>query len=119
MAMVKEADRRTAPRMTLDAAAIIRFESMGSDMRSRVVNASRNGVLLAMPAPRPVGTRMHVTVRIGEPPLEIKLLGIVVHVADNPTAPPGFTTQVGVFLTKTGPEWEALCQQLADPARTG
>ena len=62
-----------APRMALDAAAIIRFDSVGGDMRSRVINASRNGVLLAMPAARPVGTRMHVTVRIGEPPMEIKL----------------------------------------------
>ena len=75
--------------MSLDAAAIIRFESVGGDSRSRIINASRNGVLLAMPAARPVGTRMHVTVRIGEPPMEIKLHGIVAHVAENPDAAPG------------------------------
>ena len=116
MSSAKEADRRGAPRMALDAAAIIRFESVGGDMRSRIINASRNGVLLAMPAARPVGTRMHVTVRIGEPPVEIKLHGIVVHVAENPDAAPGFTTQVGVFLTDAGPEWETLCRRLADAA---
>jgi hypothetical protein len=114
MSTVKESDRRGAPRMALDAAAIIRFDSVGGDLRSRVINASRNGVLLAMPASRPVGTRMHVTVRIGDPPMEIKLHGIVAHVAENPGAPPGFTTQVGVFLTNSGPEWENLCRRLAE-----
>jgi hypothetical protein len=115
MSSAKETDRRGAPRMSLDAAAIIRFDSVGGDLRSRVINASRNGVLLAMPAARPVGTRMHVTVRIGDPPMEIKLHGIVAHVAENPNAAPGFTTQVGVFLTETGPEWETLCRRLATP----
>ena len=112
---VKGAERRSAPRMALDAAAIIRFETVGPEVRSRIINASRNGVLLAMPAPRPVGTRIHLTVRIGEPPADIKLEGIVVHVADNPAASaPGFATQVGVFLTSAGPQWEGLCRRLAE-----
>jgi hypothetical protein len=114
MSSGKEADRRTAPRMSLDAAAIIRFDAVGGGLRSRVINASRNGVLLAMPASRPVGTRMHGTVRIGDPPLEIKLHGIVAHVAEYPHAAPGVTTQVGVFLTDTGPEWDTLCRRLAE-----
>jgi hypothetical protein len=110
---VKGADRRSAPRMALDAAAVIRFETMGPEVRSRIINASRNGVLLAMPAPRPVGTRIHLTVRIGEPPADIRLEGIVVHVADNPAnATPGFGTQVGVFLTSAGDQWEGLCRRL-------
>ena len=114
---VKVADRRSAPRMALDAAAVIRFETVGPEVRSRIINASRNGVLLAMPAPRPVGTRIHLTVRIGEPPADIKLEGIVVHVADNPSnAAPGFGTQVGVFLTSAGAEWEGLCRRLAETA---
>jgi hypothetical protein len=102
--------------MSLDAAAVIRFETVGPETRSRIINASRNGVLLAMPAPRPVGTRIHLTVRIGDPPADIRLEGIVVHVADNPEAPSGFGTQVGVFLTLAGPEWEALCRRLAEAA---
>jgi PilZ domain len=112
---VKGVERRSAPRMALDAAAVIRFETVGPDVRSRIINASRNGVLLAMPAPRPVGTRMHLTVRIGDPPADIKLEGIVVHVASNgASAAPGFGTQVGVFLTSVGPEWEGLCRRLAE-----
>src|SRR5689334_6094803 len=105
-----EVERRSAPRMALDAAAIIRFESVGPELRSRVINASRNGILLAMPAPRPVGTRMHITVRIGEPAMEIKLHGIVAHVAENPGGQPGFTTVVGLYLTEAGVEWENLCR---------
>ena len=100
--------------MALDAAAIIRFGTVGPELRSRVLNASRNGILLAMPEPRPVGTRMHITVRIGEPAMEIKLTGIVAHVADNPTGQPGFTTLVGLYLTEAGAEWEALCRRLAE-----
>ena len=50
--------------------------------------------------------------------MEIKLHGIVAHVAENPDAAPGFTTQVGVFLTDTGPEWETLCRRLAAPSAT-
>lgn len=111
---VKGADRRSAPRMALDAAAVIRFETVSPEVRSRIINASRNGVLLAMPAPRPVGTKMHLTVRIGEPPADIRLEGIVVHVAENPAAPVGFTTQVGVFLSSAGVEWENLCRRLAE-----
>jgi hypothetical protein len=113
MAMVTEADRRAAPRMNLDAAAIIRLETAGGpDIRSRIINASVNGVLLAMPAPRPVGTRIHLIVRIGDPHSEIKLTGIVAHVAENPGAAPGFTSQVGIFLTDTGPDWVALCRRI-------
>jgi hypothetical protein len=111
---VKGDDRRAAPRMALDAAAVIRFESMGPEFRSRIVNASRNGILLAMPEQRPLGTRMHVTVRIGDPPSEVKLSGLVVHVGENPEAPPGFTFQVGVFLTEAAPAWEALCRRISE-----
>jgi hypothetical protein len=108
-------ERRSTPRMSLDAAAIIRFETLDADVRSRIINASRNGVLLAMPAPRPVGTKLHLTVRIAEPPADIKLEGIVVHVADNTqNASPGFGTQVGLFLTNAGVEWENLCRRLAE-----
>jgi len=110
----KGPERRRAPRMSLDAAAVIRFDSVGADVRSRIVNLSRNGVLLAMPAPRPVGTRIHVTVRIGEPVLELRLSGIVVHVAEKADAPEGFTTHVGIFLTEAGPQWDTFCAQIAE-----
>jgi hypothetical protein len=99
--------------MALDVAAIIRFDSVGSDIRSRIVNASENGILLAMPAPRPVGTRMHVTVRIGDPVMALTVSGIIVHVAENRHAPPGFTTRVGVFLTDAGQEWVTLCRRIS------
>src|SRR5207248_2682263 len=70
-------ERRRGPRLALDAAAVIRIESLDSPLTSRIVNASLNGLLLAMPAPRPVGTRMHITVRIGDPAYEISVSGII------------------------------------------
>jgi hypothetical protein len=106
-------ERRSGPRVALDAAAIIRLESMGgADIRSRIVDASLNGLKLAMPAPRPVGTRMHICVRIGDPAYEINVSGIIVHVQENKNAPPGFTTHVGIYLVDAGPEWAALCRRM-------
>ncbi len=106
-------ERRRGPRVALDAAAVIRIGSLDSPLNSRIVNASLNGLLLAMPAPRPVGTRMHVTVRIGDPAYEITVSGIIVHVSHSASAAPGFNAQVGIFLQETGPDWAELYKKLA------
>ncbi len=112
MALPKNDDRRAGPRVSLDAAAIIRMETMGSDVRSRIIDASTNGLKLAMPAPRPIGTRMHICVRIGDPAYEINVSGIIVHVSETKEAPAGFTSHVGIYLTEVGPDWGALCRRL-------
>jgi hypothetical protein len=112
-ALVKEDERRRWPRVALAASAVIRIESLATAESSRILNASQRGLLMIMPAPRPLGTRMHIRVQIGEPRYEIEVSGIVVHVADDPDAPPGFTTRVGVYLTDASPDWTALCRRLA------
>ncbi len=111
-ALPQPKDRRRGPRMNLDAAAIIRLDSVNNQVPSRIVNASRSGLLLAMPAPRPVGTRIYITVRIDDPLYEIQVAGIIVHVAEEQDAPAGFGTRVGIFLTKTGSDWASLCRRL-------
>jgi PilZ domain len=109
------AERRQWPRMALDAAAIIRLETLQSDIKTRIINASANGLLLAMPAVRPVGTRMHVRVKIGDPVEDISVSGIIVHVTQTKNAAPGFTARVGVYLTHVTPQWQSLCERLARP----
>ncbi len=106
-------ERRRGPRLALDAAAVIRIDSTNGNLNSRIVNASLNGLLLAMPAPRPIGTRMHITVRVGDPAVEINVSGIIVHVAHSHDAAPGFDSHVGIFLTESGSDWHALYEKLS------
>jgi hypothetical protein len=112
-ALPKPQERRAGPRVALDAAAIIRLDNVeDGDVRSRIIDASATGLKIAIPAPRPVGTKMHICVRIGDPAYEISVTGIIVHVQQNMDAPPGFTTHVGIYLVEAGPDWAALCRRL-------
>lgn len=99
--------------MALDATAIIRLDLQGPGLHSRIVNASKRGMLLVMPDARPVGTKIHVTVHLETPPQEIKVTGIIVHCNANENVNPAFTARVGILLTTSGPEWEQLCARLA------
>ena len=102
--------------MALEADAVIRLGTLSAEVASRIVNASERGLLLALPAPRPVGTRIRVRVRIDDPAYEISVAGIIVHVATIEGAAPEVSTQAGIFLTETGPDWRALCRRLARDA---
>jgi len=106
-------ERRSGPRVSLDASAIIRIDSLRSEIQSRIINASEKGLLLVLPEARPVGTRIRVTVQIEDPKYEINVAGIIVHVANVPDADPHYSMRVGIFLTDQGPDWAALCRRLA------
>ena len=99
--------------MALDATAIIHLDLHGPGTHSRIVNASSRGMLLVMPDARPVGTKIHVTVELEDPPKEIKVSGIIVHCSTSENIDPRFTARAGILVTTAGPEWDELCQQLA------
>jgi hypothetical protein len=99
--------------MALDATAIIRLDLRGSATHSRIVNASARGILLVMPDARPVGTKIHITVQLAEPPREIKVTGIIVHCNTAENINPQFAAKAGILLTVSGPDWQELCAQLA------
>jgi hypothetical protein len=102
--------------MALDATALIHLDLHGTTAtNSRIVNASKRGVLLVMPDARPVGTRIHVTVQLENPRKEIKVSGIIVHCATAENIDPRFTARAGILLTTSGPDWEELCVRLAAP----
>lgn len=105
------AERREWPRINLNAQALLRFERIGPELRTRIVNASANGLFLAMEQPRPIGTKMKITVRVSESETELLVSGVVVHTVQIATteSPVG----VGIFLTEVGPEWVAFCKRLA------
>lgn len=106
-------ERRRAPRVALDAKAIIKLESLTPDIKSRIVNASERGLLLVLPEPRPVGTRIHVKVQIGDPLHEFEVSGIIVHLQQQENVNPKLAVRAGILLTDVGPEWIALCRRLA------
>lgn len=106
-------ERRSGPRLALDANAIIRVDRLDADVQSRIVNASESGLLLAAPEGRPVGTRIRITVQIDDPKHDITVSGIIVHAGSSPEVDPAYRTRLGIFLTEHGPDWSALCRRLA------
>jgi hypothetical protein len=111
------AERRAdGPRLELDATAIIRVGMLSPAIYSRIVNASSRGMLLVLPDGRPVGTRIRVTVKIEEPPREITVAGIIVHATTLENIDPRFTSRIGILLTESGPDWQGLCEHLANLA---
>jgi len=105
-------ERRKWPRINLDAEALLTFDRVGPEMRARIVNASAKGLFLAMNRPRPLGTSMRITVKVGEGDLELRVAGVVVHVVETPG--PGEVKGVGLVLTEMGDDWSALCARLAE-----
>ena len=99
--------------MALDATAIIHLDLRGPGTHSRIVNASSRGMLLVMPDARPVGTKIHVTVELDDPPKQIHVSGIIVHCNTSENVDPRFTARAGILITTAGPEWDELCKQLA------
>lgn len=99
--------------MALDANAIIRLDLEGAATHSRIVNASARGMLLVMPDARPVGTRIHVTVQLDNPPQTIRVSGIIVHCSIMESVDPRFTARAGILLTASDKDWEDLCTRLA------
>ena len=99
--------------MALNATAIIHLDLRASGTHSRIINASRRGMLLVMPDARPVGTKIHVTVVLESPAMEIKVSGIIVHCNSSENVDPRFTARAGILVTSAGPEWDDLCEKLA------
>jgi hypothetical protein len=97
--------------MALEASAIIRVDSVGTELASRILNAGDGGMLLVLPQARPVGTRIHVTVRIAAPPSEIYVVGVIVHLTPEPGG--SGAVRAGIALTTGSAEWAALCRRLA------
>ncbi len=99
--------------MAIQANAIIRVDSVSTGLHTRIVNASERGLLLSLPEPRPVGTRINISVHIDDPSVDINVSGIIVHISTIEAADPLFGARAGIFLTDTSADWLALCRRLA------
>jgi hypothetical protein len=91
---------------------VVRLDSAGT-AHSRVLNASERGLMLILPDVRPVGTRIHITLYVGDPPSKIEISGIIVHVTVLESADGRRPVRAGIVLTESGPDWLELCRALA------
>lgn len=94
----------------MDLSAIIRLDAASERILSRILNASTNGLLLAMPEARPIGTRVSITIATPEE-RDLKLEGMIVHTARLSHADPRLTARVGIFLTQVGDAWPTFIEQ--------
>jgi hypothetical protein len=82
---------------------------------ARMLNISREGVFLAMDPPRPIGTRVRLTLQIEASNEKYTLEGVVVRCVPDGDEPPnpGEQPGVAVFLTITSPGYLRFCDELA------
>jgi len=107
-------EKRVWPRLRLNAEAILRFDEVAS-IKSRILDISGRGLSLAVPSARPVGTRMGITVFFTRPRREIRIEGVVVHVAiHNSLHEDDLPTRLGIFLTHVDDEWLKICDEITD-----
>jgi hypothetical protein len=92
---------------------VVRLDS-ATGKQSRVLNASEQGLLLVLPDERPVGTRIHITLYVGEPATKIEISGLIVHVTALEGVGPRQPVRAGIFVTDAGPDWLELCRALAE-----
>ena len=91
---------------------MVRLDSVASS-QSQVLNASERGLMLMLPDARPVGTRIHITLYVGDPPAKIEISGIIVHVTVLESISVRRPVRAGIVLTEAGPDWLELCRSLA------
>jgi hypothetical protein len=92
----------------------MRFDRMDAAIAktaAQTTNISREGLFIRMDPPKPVGTKVRMSLRIGED--VIKLEGIVVRTvpdAVDPTRPTDGIAGVAVFVTRASDNWERFCE---------
>jgi hypothetical protein len=91
---------------------VVRLDSAAAS-QSQVLNASERGLMLMLPDARPVGTRIHITLYVGDPPAKIEISGIIVHVTALESISVRRPVRAGIVLTEAGPDWLELCRSLA------
>jgi uncharacterized protein (TIGR02266 family) len=97
--------------MALALEVKVRLENHQEAIDARTVNLSREGLFIRMDPPRPLGTRVRVTLQIDGTGDRFTLEGVVVRTVtgQDDGAEPG----VAVFLTTTSPGWTRFCDELA------
>ncbi len=111
-------DTRRWPRLPLAIEVKVRLEQLDHAIDAKTLNISREGVFIAMDPPKPIGTRVRVSLSIASTSEKFMIEGVVVRCtpdADGHLAP-GETPGIAVFLTLTSPGYTRICDELATRA---
>lgn len=92
------------------------MDRLGARVNARILNASERGLFLAMDDPRPIGTRIRLTIQVADPPLRTEIAGIVIHVVSDEKQPGNQPPGVGVFLDEVDDAWIEFCRARQGPA---
>jgi uncharacterized protein (TIGR02266 family) len=93
--------------------ARIRFASTEDAVRSRTFDISPGGTFLRLPEPRPKGTKVRLTLEIGDRTLTIQ--GVVARVADGRNGPKG----IGIAFTDVDLVDQLFLEELLERKKQG
>lgn len=97
----------------------MRFERMDAAIAktaAQTTNISRKGLFIRMDPPKPVGTKVRLSLQIGADVIQLE--GVVVRIvpdaAENRPLAPNDIPGVAVFVTKASDNWERFCETVEE-----
>lgn len=107
-------DTRRWPRLHLALDVRIRFDNLEQAVDTTTLNLSRGGLFIRMAAPREIGTRVRIGMRIASTREQFTLEGVVIRRVPDGDEPlrPGDIPGVAVFLTSTSVGYARFCENL-------
>src|SRR5438045_1357407 len=93
----------------------VRLEHRDHAIDAKTLNISREGVFIAMDPPKPIGTRVRMSLSIASTSEKFVIEGVVVRCSPDGEGHvvPGETPGIAVFLTLTSPGYTRFCDELA------
>ena len=98
---------RRWPRIDLALKVRLQFENVTGAADSQTVDISRQSWFVRLEKPRPIGTKVHIEIRLGTGE-RLEVDGVVVRVVPDPDdkdPDPAAKPGIGVFLTNAGEAW--------------
>ena len=98
---------RRWPRIDLALRVRLLFENVSGAADSQTVDISRQGLFVRLEKPRPIGTKVHIEIRLGTGE-RLEVDGVVVRVVPDPEdkdPDPAAQPGMGVFLTNASETW--------------
>jgi hypothetical protein len=87
--------------MRLALGVSLRFGTLDEALAAKTANISREGLLIAMDTPKPLGTIVKVKLEVGQRGFQLE--GVVIRSDDD---------GIGVHVTEASEGWVALCEEL-------
>lgn len=108
-------EARRWPRIQLALDVKVRFETLDRALEARTLNVSREGVFILMDRPRPIGTRVRMSLRVEATGESFFLEGVVVRCVPDgdEQLKSGDERGIAVFLTSSSSGYSHFCDLVA------